>query len=273
VSIYLQRAVRNAGSTAAATHTYASTQTAGNTNVVAVWVASTRTVTGVTDTRGNTYVSQGTITNGIGETLSIWVALNIAASTAGTNVVTVALNSAHFVDLAILEYPACTSVRTQNTRQQIGGTAVRPQVQLSGTQSGDIVFGLAATSNFTLSGASGAVGANAAQNAADDSISTSGGTTDKWLCIEGLSDGTGPLVTFGTTNDDYYGAVATALVPTAGGGGTTYNPTIGTDAIDTVDSGQWDLYRAADALLVSDSAVAVRSRYIDVMMGRRQFID
>jgi chitodextrinase len=86
---------------------YTSAQTAGNLNVVAVgWNDTTAQVTGVTDSRGNTYVRAigPTVRNGLG-TQSIYYATNIAAAAAGANTVTVTFNApANYVDVRIAEY-------------------------------------------------------------------------------------------------------------------------------------------------------------------------
>ncbi|MGA8312537.1 MAG: chitobiase/beta-hexosaminidase C-terminal domain-containing protein [Terriglobales bacterium] len=87
--------------------TYAGTQTAGNSNIVAVgWSDGTSTVNSVTDAKGNTYsLAIGPTRQGGIQSQAIYVASNIAAAAAGTNTVTVAFNAAvPYADVRVLEY-------------------------------------------------------------------------------------------------------------------------------------------------------------------------
>ena len=89
--------------TASVAVTYPVAQTLGNLNIVAVgWNDTTSTVTGITDTRGNTYSLAIGPTTGTGLRQSIYYARNIAA---GSNTVTVTFSkAAAFVDIRALEY-------------------------------------------------------------------------------------------------------------------------------------------------------------------------
>lgn len=87
---------------------YPSAQQAGDTNVIAIgWNSGTTTVTGVTDTSGNTYsvasaATQDT-TDGVSE--QFYYAPSIHAATAGANTVTVGFSaSTPYPDVRILEY-------------------------------------------------------------------------------------------------------------------------------------------------------------------------
>src|SRR5215831_14008086 len=73
------------------TATYNSAQTAGNLNVVIVgWNDATATVTSVSDTKGNVYsLAVGPTVRPGQNSQSMYYAPNIAAATAGSNVVTV----------------------------------------------------------------------------------------------------------------------------------------------------------------------------------------
>jgi Chitobiase/beta-hexosaminidase C-terminal domain/Fibronectin type III domain len=86
---------------------YASAQSAGDLNVViAGWNDSTATVTGVTDSSGNSYsLAVGpTVQSGVA-TQSIYFAKNIRPAAAGANVVKVQFSvAARFPDIRILEY-------------------------------------------------------------------------------------------------------------------------------------------------------------------------
>ena len=89
------------------TVTYATAQTSGDLNIVAVgWDDSVTTVTSVTDTAGNTYaLAVGpTVVSGV-ESHAIYYAKNIAAAAANANAVTVKFSDgAPYPDVRILEY-------------------------------------------------------------------------------------------------------------------------------------------------------------------------
>ncbi len=96
--------------------TYPIAQTLGNLNIVAVgWNDTTSTVSGITDTRGNTYVLAIGPTTGTGLRQSIYYAKNIVA---GSNTVTVTFSkAAAFVDVRVLEY---SGLDTANPLDQDG---------------------------------------------------------------------------------------------------------------------------------------------------------
>ncbi|MGA9800313.1 MAG: IPT/TIG domain-containing protein, partial [Terriglobales bacterium] len=132
---------------------FTAAQTAGNLNVVAVgWNDTTSTVTGVTDTRGNTYVLAAGPTAGTGLTQSIYYAKNIAA---GTNTVTVTFNkAAAFADIRVLEY---SGLDTSNPLDQTAAAAGSGTTASSGaattTLPNELIFGAGMTSGgFTGAG-------------------------------------------------------------------------------------------------------------------------
>ncbi len=103
--VQVKSAVPSSGSSVAVPFTAA--QTAGNLNVVVVgWNDTTRTVTNVTDSRGNTYVRAVGPTAVSGAlSQSIYYAKNIVGAAAGANTVTVQFSgSAYYPDIRILEY-------------------------------------------------------------------------------------------------------------------------------------------------------------------------
>jgi hypothetical protein len=99
--VQVKSTVAGSGSTIAAT--FAAAQTAGNLNVVAVmWGDTTSTVTGVTDSKGNTYALALGPTRASGLSSAIYYAKNIGA---GSNTVTVAFNqSAAAPNINVMEY-------------------------------------------------------------------------------------------------------------------------------------------------------------------------
>ena len=133
--------------------TYTVAQTAGNLNIVAVgWNDTTSTVTGVTDTRGNTYTLAIGPTTGTGLRQSIYYAKNIAA---GSNTVTVTFNqAAAFVDIRALEY---SGLDTANPLDETAGAAGSGTTASSGaattTAANELIFGAGMTASaFTKAG-------------------------------------------------------------------------------------------------------------------------
>jgi hypothetical protein len=85
---------------------YASAQTAGNTNILAIgWNNTTSTVTSVVDSAGNTYRLAVPKASANGVSQAIWYASNIKAAGPGANAVTVTFSaSTPYVDIRALEY-------------------------------------------------------------------------------------------------------------------------------------------------------------------------
>jgi Fibronectin type III domain len=119
-------AVATSGSPVSAT--YPSAQAAGDLNVIFVgWDQATSHVQSVTDTNGNTYVAAigptvvaiGPTANPSGATQVTYYAKNIAASAAGTNIVTVTFTAAvSYPDVRILEF---SGVSTSNPLDVVSG--------------------------------------------------------------------------------------------------------------------------------------------------------
>ncbi len=133
--------------------TYPVAQTLGNLNIVAVgWNDTTSTVTGITDTRGNTYTLAIGPTTGTGLRQSIYYAKNIAA---GTNTVTVTFSqAAAFVDVRVLEY---SGLDTANPFDKAAGAVGSGTTASSGavttTAANELIFGAGMTiSKFTGAG-------------------------------------------------------------------------------------------------------------------------
>ena len=133
--------------------TYPVAQTLGNLNIVAVgWNDTTSTVSGITDTRGNTYVLAIGPTTGTGLRQSIYYAKNIVA---GSNTVTVTFSkAAAFVDVRVLEY---SGLDTANPLDQTAGAVGSGTTASSGavttTAANELIFGAGMTiSRFTAAG-------------------------------------------------------------------------------------------------------------------------
>jgi len=92
--------------------TYPSAQTAGDTNILAIgWNDTTASIASVVDGAGNVYHAAIATYRGSGMSQAIWYASSIAATSPGTNQVTVTFTQpAVFADLLITEYARVRSV-------------------------------------------------------------------------------------------------------------------------------------------------------------------
>ena len=133
--------------------TYTTAQTAGNLNVVVVgWNDTTSTVTGVTDSRGNTYTLAIGPTSGTGLRQSIYYAKNIAA---GSNTVTVKFNqAAAFVDIRALEYSGLDTVSPLDVTAGAAGSGTTGNSGAATTRSAsELIVGAGMTASaFTKAG-------------------------------------------------------------------------------------------------------------------------
>jgi chitodextrinase len=105
--------------------TYAAAQNAGDLNVVAVgWNDSTSSVTSITDSRGNTYLTAvGPTTSAGNATQVIYYAQNITAAAAGANTVTVNFNATvNAPDVRILEYSGLSPTNALDVGVGASGT-------------------------------------------------------------------------------------------------------------------------------------------------------
>ncbi len=125
--------------------TFTAAQTVGDLDVVVIgWNNSTATVSGVTDSRGNTYaLAVGPTIQAPVASQSIYYAKNIAAAAAGANSVTVTFSgAAAFPDIRILEYKGAdlnnpvdvTAANSGNSGTSNSGTATT-------TNATDLIFG------------------------------------------------------------------------------------------------------------------------------------
>ena len=124
---------------------FTAAQAAGDLNVVVVgWNDATATVTGVTDSRGNTYaLAVGpTVLSGIASQ-SIYYAKNIQAAAAGANTVTVAFSrAATFPDIRIAEYSGADANNPVDvTAAATGSSTTSNSGSATTTNATDLLFG------------------------------------------------------------------------------------------------------------------------------------
>lgn len=145
------------GSASVITATFTGAQTAGDLNIVVIGRNnSTSLVATVTDSKGNTYNNiGGPVGTNLRQTIA-W-AKNISAATAGSNTVTVTLDSpAPFPDVRILEYSGIDTVSPLDTGASAAGSAAG--AASSGpalmTNANDLIFGAGSTAgSFSAVGA------------------------------------------------------------------------------------------------------------------------
>jgi hypothetical protein len=133
--------------------TYPIAQTLGNLNIVVVgWNDTTSSVTGITDTRGNTYTLAIGPTTGTGLRQSIYYAKAIAA---GSNTVTVTFNkAAAFVDVRVLEYSGLdTAIPLDKAAGAAGSGTTASSGAVTTTAANELIFGAGMTiARFTAAG-------------------------------------------------------------------------------------------------------------------------
>jgi hypothetical protein len=125
--------------------TFASSQTAGNLNVVVVgWNDTTAAVTSVTDSVGNVYeLAVGPSKNQSFLTQSIYYAKNIVGSAAGTNTVTVRFNvAAQYADIRTIEYSGVDRVNPVDAiAASIGTSSSASSGTATTAHAGDLLVG------------------------------------------------------------------------------------------------------------------------------------
>jgi len=135
--------------------TFTGQQTSGDLNVVVIgWSDTVATVSGVSDTAGNTYIlATGPTMDGTNATQSIYYAKNIFGAGAGANTVTVVFSvPASFPDLRILEYAGADQTNPLDTSGGAAGTSADASAFVTTTNADDqIVAG-----DFVATGTTGA---------------------------------------------------------------------------------------------------------------------
>lgn len=209
---YVQAAGGNLSNVGTGQQLFQYAQTAGNTNVVALWMTgnnpSSGVVTSVTDDAGNTYSLSGFINSvsGFGDTVWIYTCVGIRVYAAGNNVY-VAWSNGQFVDVVIAEFPPTGAVRTSSTGAQYGGTPETPNTTLSGTSSGDLVVMAGWANALSVRVNDGMIGANTAYVVGVP-------IGDNFVLQGGFSDGSSPCaLQCSSGTDDWWVLVALAFLP------------------------------------------------------------
>jgi hypothetical protein len=139
--------------------TFAGAQTAGDLNVVVIgWNNTTATVSSVADAKGNAYVAAVGPTAVSGSaTQTIYYAKNVAAATAGSNVVMVNFSAAAtYPDLRILEYNGADPNTTVDVvSASTGNSASSTSAATTTTNANDLLFGANIVQTSTSGAGSG----------------------------------------------------------------------------------------------------------------------
>ncbi len=124
--------------------TYLAAQAAGDLNIIVVgWSDATRLVSSVADSKGNVYtLAVGPTVNATGAlSQSIYYAKNIAAATAGGNIVTVTFNgAAAFPDIRILEYSGADPTTPVEVVAAATGNTTSSSVTATTTGANDLLL-------------------------------------------------------------------------------------------------------------------------------------
>ncbi len=135
------------------TRSYLQNQAGGDLNVVVVgWNDTTSTITGVTDSAGNTYALAVPVARGSGISQAMYYAKNIAG---GANTVTVTFNQpAAYVDLRVAEYSGVDRVSPlDGSASMAGNTATASSGNLATTARGLVIGAGTTTGGFSSAGA------------------------------------------------------------------------------------------------------------------------
>jgi hypothetical protein len=130
------------------TVSYASAQSAGNTNILAIgWNNATSNITSVTDSAGNTYRLAVPTERGTGLSQAIWYASNIKAAAAGTNTVTVTFSaSTPYVDIRALEYSGLDPINPFDVGASASGNSTSANSgSVTTTAASELIFGAGMT--------------------------------------------------------------------------------------------------------------------------------
>jgi hypothetical protein len=142
----------NSVTAASVTATMSSAQTAGNTNVVFVFINSTSaTVSSISDTSGNTYnLAVGPTTSG-NFRLYGYYATKIKTAAAGSNTITVNVSASVKVGLGVSEYSGIDGSNPVDTTASATGSSASASTSLTTTNANDVLVTGMITADFFLS--------------------------------------------------------------------------------------------------------------------------
>src|SRR5882724_2541480 len=210
------------------TVTFTAAQTLGNLNVVVVgWNDSTSTISGVTDSRGNSYaVAAAPVVQSATASQAIYYAKNILAAAAGANTVTVTFNvGARFPDIRIAEYtgldtvnPLDVSVGAQNTT-----TSTSNSGSVTATSANDLLVGANLVQSTTTAAGTGYTNRTISQDGdiLEDRIVTVTGSYNATATLDKVQPWIMQMVAFRAAGSGSPAPSITRLNPTSGAVGTS----------------------------------------------------
>lgn len=209
---------------------YASAQHAGDLNVVIVgWEDATSNITSVADSKGNSYaLAVGPTRNTGHNSLAIYYARNIAAATAGANIVTVTFNTtAAGPDIRIAEYSGIDTTSPLDAANGATGTGTAlSTASMNTTTANELIVGGDQLSNNTA-----AVGTGFTQRVL---------TSHSHVLEDRIVSTTGSYAATATQSPSGYWTMIGATFRVAGsgggGGGDTTAPTVPTGLTATTAS-------------------------------------
>jgi IPT/TIG domain len=169
---------------------YTLAQSAGNLNVVVVgWNDSTATISGVSDTSGNSYaVAAAPVVQSGAASQAIYYAKNITAAAAGANIVTVTFaTAARHPDIRIAEYSGVDTVNPLDTSAGAqGNTATSDSGPATTTNANDLLIGANTVQSATTAVGTGFTsrGITADGDILEDQVVSSTGSYDATAVLD-----------------------------------------------------------------------------------------
>jgi len=210
------------------TVTFTAAQTLGNLNVVVVgWNDSTSTISGVTDSRGNSYApAAAPVVQSATASQAIYYAKNIFAAATGANTVTVSFNvGARFPDIRIAEYSGLDTVNPLDV--SVGAQGTTTSTSNSGsvttTTANDLLVGANLVQSTTTAAGSGYTSRTITQDGdiLEDRVVTVTGSYSATAALDKIQPWIMQIVAFRAAGSGTPAPSITSLNPTSGAVGTS----------------------------------------------------
>ena len=203
--------------------TFTAAQTLGNLNVVVVgWNDSTSTITGITDSRGNSYApAAAPVVQSATASQAIYYAKNIFAAATGANTVTVSFNvGARFPDIRIAEYSGLDTVNPLDV--SVGAQGTTTSTSNSGsvttTTANDLLVGANLVQSTTTAAGTGYTSRTITQDGdiLEDRVVTVTGSYNASAALDKIQPWIMQMVAFRAAGSGTPAPSITTLNPTSG---------------------------------------------------------